>query len=65
MSHLIFSTHQNPKEEGYNGSEGVDFPVRASRQREKLSFSHVLNIGYHQKVWPRLKVDLLTSKDLD
>jgi hypothetical protein len=31
----------------------------------KASFFHVLYIGYQQKVWPRLNIDLPTSKDRD
>jgi hypothetical protein len=36
--------------------------VTASRQRANASFLHVLYIGYQQKVWLILKVDLPTSK---
>jgi hypothetical protein len=40
----------------------MDLPIRgrASRQRENFFY-----ISYHGKMWPRLKVDLSTSKDWD
>jgi hypothetical protein len=67
MSQLVFHIPQKPKEVGSNASEGMDLPVRArtSSQREIAAFFLVLYKGYQKKVWPRLKVDLLTSKDPD
>ena len=35
--------------------------MRSSRQRARESFFHILFLGYHQKVWPRFKVELLIS----
>jgi len=56
--------HWSPKEVGSNVSEGVDLlgGVRTSRPGEQASSFQVLSVGYQQKVWSRLKVDLLTSK---
>lgn len=34
-------------------------------EREHAFVSHALYIGCHHNVWPRLKVDFLTSKDLN
>jgi hypothetical protein len=36
--------------------------MRASRQKAKVVFFHVFPLGCHQKVWPRFRVDLLTSE---
>jgi hypothetical protein len=47
----------NPKEVGSDSSEGQEWAQWA----ESKSF---LYIKCHQKVWPRFKVDLPTSKDL-
>jgi hypothetical protein len=73
MSQLVSSIPQNPEEIGFNTSEGMDLPARASRQGEQASFFHGLYIGYQQMGWPRLrwnshlkisgfKMDLPTSK---
>jgi hypothetical protein len=45
----------------------MDLParVRTSGQRQKTSFFHVFNIGWQQKMWPRLKLFVPTLKDLD
>ena len=50
-----------------NASEEMDSAAKAkaSRPRASASSCRVLCIGCHQKVWPRLKMDLPTSKDLD
>jgi hypothetical protein len=68
MSQLVFRIHQNPKEVGYNdsGRDGLA-SQRENKQakRKPTSFFHVLYIGYQQKLWPRLKVDLPTSKERD
>jgi hypothetical protein len=37
-----FGTHQNPYEEGCNASEGMELPLKTSRQRGQASFFHVL-----------------------
>jgi hypothetical protein len=58
MSQLVFSIHENSEEVGANASE--DHNARANTH-----FFHVLYIGCYQKVWPRLKVELSTSKDLN
>jgi hypothetical protein len=67
MSQADFSICQNHEEVGFNDSEGTDLSarVRANRQREQASFSHVSYIDCHQKVWPRLKVSFSTLKDVD
>jgi hypothetical protein len=64
MSHLVFSTHQNPKGVGFNASDKIDLPEEGEGQREQSSFFYALYIGCQQMVWPRLKVDIPTSKDL-
>lgn len=66
MSQLVFSEHWNLKEIGSNTSELMNLLARwrISRQRARVSF-YVLYRSYHQKVWPRFKIDILTSKDLD
>jgi hypothetical protein len=66
MSRLVFSLHWNPDEIGSNDSKGKDLRVRsrASRQRVKAPFFHVLYLGCQQKGWPRLKENLPTSEDL-
>jgi hypothetical protein len=56
-----FSVHLNPEEVGSNTSE---MRVRASRQRRKVSFFHILYLACHEKVWPRSREDLLTSHSL-
>lgn len=39
---------------------------QAGKEQAKAPFFHVLYIGYHQqKLWPRLKLTLPTSEDLD
>jgi hypothetical protein len=71
MSQLVLSQYilggWNPEEVGSPSSKGMILParVRTSRQRAKASFFCVLYIVHHQKGWPRLKVDLPTSKDLE
>jgi hypothetical protein len=67
MSHFAFHTLWEPVEVGCNISEGIDLVARVggSTQRIQTSFFHVIYIGCQQKVWPRLKVDLPTSKDPD
>lgn len=52
---------------GSKASEGIDMTSRvmANRQREQAFFFQVLYIGCQQKVRPRLKVTLPTSKDQD
>jgi hypothetical protein len=37
--------------------------VMASRKKSKFPFSTLFYVGYHQKVWPRLRVGLPTSYD--
>ena len=68
MSQPVFSIHQNLEELGlfFSASKGMDLPSRprSSRQREPGFFFRVLYIGCKQKVQVRLKVNLLTSKDL-
>jgi hypothetical protein len=66
MSQLVFGIHWNSEEAGSNASEGMDLLMRAraARQRAKASFFHVLQIGCQQNMWPRLMVDLPTSKGL-
>lgn len=65
MAQLVSCIHQNPKELGSNGNEGVSFPARvgASMQRTRTSFFHDLYIGCHPKMWPRFKVHLPTSNE--
>jgi hypothetical protein len=63
VSQLVFSILQNPEKVGFDASEGMDLP--ASKQREQASFFNVLYICCHQKVGPRLQVDLPSSKDPD
>jgi hypothetical protein len=70
MSKLVFSTHQNLEEVGSKTRAGMDLPVQGVRgQVGKESkfpfFFYVFYIGCQQKVWLRLKVDLLISKDVD
>lgn len=57
----------NSEEVGSNTTKGIDFlaRIRASRPNETASFFHVIYIGYHKKDWPRLKMDLPTSKDMN
>lgn len=57
----------NSEEVGSTTSKGIDFlaRIRASRPKENASFFHVIYIGYHKKDWPRLKMDLPTSKELN
>lgn len=68
MSQLAFSMCQNSKEVGSHGSEEMDLPekVMTSRyEKEITSFSYVLYIGCHKKLWQRLKADLSTSNVVD
>jgi hypothetical protein len=67
MSQLVYRIHWNPKEVGSNVSEGMHLSSRprAKRHRTNVSFSLVLYIGCHEKVWPRLKVSLLSSSNRD
>lgn len=52
MSQLVFSIHQNHEEVVSNASKGLDIESK-NKQAEKAS------------LWPRLKKDLATAKDLD
>lgn len=63
---LVLSICWNPREAGSNAGEGVDLVGRQEQTgKEKETFLvHVFYINYVQKVWPRLKIDLPTSKDL-
>lgn len=65
VSHTVFSLLQNPKEVGFNASEGENVPARerASRPKAKASFSRVLYVGCHQKGWAIFSVDFPTSND--
>jgi hypothetical protein len=67
MPQLGFSVSWNSKVIGSNSGTERDFIVRAriKGQMANLSFFHFLYRGCHKKVWSRLKVALLTSKDLD
>jgi hypothetical protein len=58
-----FSIYQNPKE-GSNASEGVKLLVTEGTSRQRVAIFWVPYTGSQQKVWPRLKVNLPTSKDL-
>jgi hypothetical protein len=64
MSQMVFSVWWDPEGIGCNGSEGMNLLARASRQRVRASFFHIIYIGYLQEIWPRLKVVLPTSNDL-
>ena len=65
MSQLVFSIQGDPKEVGFNASEGMDFPESERKwAKAKASFFHAIYIGFLQ-VWPRLEVGLSPSKDLD
>lgn len=66
VSQLAFSIHRNPWEVGSNASEKNELTNESKgRQAKRASFFfHVLYIGCQEEVWPRLKVDLPTSKDL-
>jgi hypothetical protein len=63
MYPLVFSTCQNPKQVGLNTNEEMNLTVRVgtNKQRERVPFYHVFYIGWHQKVWVRLKVDFFFS----
>jgi hypothetical protein len=52
---------------GSKASKDINIPVkaRASRQRERASFFHVIYVGCQQKVWLRLQMNLPTAKDPD
>lgn len=54
MSQLVSPVYQNSKNVGSNASGD-----------EQAFFLHVLYVGCQKKVWPRFKVNLLTSKDLE
>jgi hypothetical protein len=66
MSLLVFSIHWNPKEVGFNASEETCHASKSERKqaRVRASFFHILYIGCRETVWPRLKVDLPTKKNL-
>jgi hypothetical protein len=65
MFQFIFSISWNPKEVGSSANEGMSLSESESKQAKRASSFHGFNIGSQQKVWPRLKVGLPTSKDLD
>jgi len=62
MSLLIFSSFWNPREVGSNASEGMDLLTRHGRTGKEESVLPSPSIGFQQKVWPRLKVYLSTSR---
>lgn len=65
MSQTAFNIRWNSKETGCNASEELSLLANeGKRQRTKASFSRVFYTGCHQ-VWPRSKVDLPISEDLD
>lgn len=65
MSHLIFSICQNLEEVGRDANEGIYESQSKQAERGQAFASYVLYIGYHHNVWPKLKVDFLTSEDLN
>ena len=65
-SQLLYNICWNPKEVGYNASEGMDFPVRTRASTWRASFLLPCPYtGCHKKVRLRLKVNLPISKDLE
>lgn len=68
---VSLQSHWNPKDGGSNTSKKnnplaagqINFPVtvRASRQKAKASFSHILYMGSHWKVCLKFRIYLSTS----
>lgn len=66
ISQMVIIIYQNPKEMGFNVSEGIDSPMKGSKQaNSKSSLLPCSYQGCHRKVWSLLEVDLPTSNDLD
>lgn len=62
---MVFSRCWNPEKVGFK-EERMSFDVESKgKQREQAYSFHALYISWQQRVWPRLKVDLPTSKDPD
>lgn len=66
---MVFRTHRNPEEQAPMPVKEWSLVVENEithviGKRETTSF-RALYIGHQQKVRPRLKMDLLSSKDLD
>ena len=62
---LVFSVHWDPEEVDCKATEEMDSRVTAKASEQTASFFHVLYRVYHEKVWPRFRVDLPTLSDLD
>lgn len=68
MSQLSFIVHHIFKEVNFKAKQRKElanqrYGKQSKRERGRASFFSVLSMGCHQKVRPRLKLDLIISKD--